>query len=124
MELYESSHTFTALDEGIHSFKNKEINKKPFDIIVINDKKNLITLLYPLSEKQTQQVTILSGLGLSNQEMCIIKLILEGKSNSDVCKELNITHATIRTHLGNIYKKLPAKIREDLIKTRTRTKNR
>jgi DNA-binding NarL/FixJ family response regulator len=43
---------------------------------------------------------------LSGRELDVLKLIAEGKSNSQISEELFITVNTVRFHLANIYQKL------------------
>jgi DNA-binding NarL/FixJ family response regulator len=51
-------------------------------------------------------------------------MIIEGKSNKEIAKELFISLSTVKTHITNIYKKLNLSNRSDLIykfKNRPRT---
>jgi diguanylate cyclase (GGDEF)-like protein len=43
---------------------------------------------------------------LSEREIEVLKLVAEGKSNSQISKELYVTVNTVRFHLANIYQKL------------------
>jgi DNA-binding NarL/FixJ family response regulator len=43
---------------------------------------------------------------LTRRELEILELVAEGKSNSDVAKELWVTEPTVKFHLSNIYRKL------------------
>ena len=43
---------------------------------------------------------------LSEREVDVLKLVAEGKSNSQISKDLFITVNTVRFHLANIYQKL------------------
>jgi len=45
-----------------------------------------------------------------------MQLFLEGKSNSEIVKLLFISKSTLRTHLNNIYKKIPADLKVDIVK--------
>ena len=49
--------------------------------------------------------------GISQCEGEIIKLLLDGKSNSDIEKELFISLSTAKNHIYNIYQKLQVKNR-------------
>ncbi len=56
---------------------------------------------------------------LSNQEQTIQQLILEGKSNKEIAKELFISLSTVKTHITHIYNKLQVSNRRELLqKTR------
>ncbi|MCK4822537.1 hypothetical protein KA005_42630, partial [bacterium] len=52
---------------------------------------------------------------ISERELEIIRLILEGKSNHDIENELYISLKTVKTHVYNIYRKLGVKNRWQLI---------
>ena len=43
--------------------------------------------------------------GLTRRETEVVSLTIRGISNTDICKSLSITRATLRTHLNNIYHK-------------------
>ena len=44
--------------------------------------------------------------GMTPRELQIAKLICSGFSNEVIAKELNIKHATVKTHIRNLYRKL------------------
>jgi LuxR family maltose regulon positive regulatory protein len=52
---------------------------------------------------------------LSNREMEILNLIMEGLSNKEIASRLSITVATVKSHLFNIYQKLGAYNRKSAI---------
>ncbi len=52
--------------------------------------------------------------GLSNREREIVRLILEGKSNKDISRELYISLHTVKNHAYRIYQKLGVKNRLQL----------
>ena len=41
--------------------------------------------------------------------MTVMELILKGLTKKEITKKLFVSDATIKTHLNNIYKKLPTK---------------
>lgn len=43
---------------------------------------------------------------LTGREIEVLRLVSDGKSNQEIAKELQITIATVRTHMNNILKKL------------------
>ncbi|MBS1597342.1 MAG: helix-turn-helix transcriptional regulator [Bacteroidetes bacterium] len=53
---------------------------------------------------------------LSQREIKIARLILEGKSNKEIAMDLNIGLSTVKTHVNNIYSKLKINSRRDLQK--------
>ena len=52
---------------------------------------------------------------LSNREVDVIKLILEGKSNKQIAASLCISVRTVEFHLKNIYAKFVVASRIELI---------
>lgn len=54
---------------------------------------------------------------LSKRETQILELVVEGKSRSQIAKELFIDLETVRSHIKNIYLKLDVNSRADAIKT-------
>jgi len=53
-------------------------------------------------------------LQLSRKEHEVIRLILEGKSNKEICSESFIEHSTLKSHINHIYKKLDVKSRKEM----------
>ena len=53
---------------------------------------------------------------LSEREGDVFLLLLNGKSNKDISKNLFIEEGTVKNHLTNIYKKLSIKNRTELMR--------
>ena len=53
---------------------------------------------------------------LSNQELKVLQLIAEGKSNKEIANDLFIAETTVKTHVSNIFSKLNAKRRTEAMK--------
>jgi LuxR family maltose regulon positive regulatory protein len=49
---------------------------------------------------------------LSKREREIVLRILNGRSNQQIAKELFVSVATVKTHINNIYKKLPVEAKD------------
>ena len=45
---------------------------------------------------------------LSSREQCVLRLLVSGRSNSEIARELVVSVNTVRTHIQNIYRKLDA----------------
>jgi DNA-binding CsgD family transcriptional regulator len=58
--------------------------------------------------------TFLKGIGLTPRECEIVKLILLGKSNSEIAEKYFISPKTVKTHITNIYQKAGVKNRIEL----------
>ena len=51
---------------------------------------------------------------MTEREKEVIQLIVEGKKNKEIAKELFIDIATVKSHINKIYKKTDAKNRQEL----------
>lgn len=99
----------------INVYKNMHVDKSSVDSIIIQDEENVITLLIPIEAEISRQIEILNHYNLSKSEKNIIKKFLQGKSNHEIAAELFISKSTLRTHLNNIYKKIPKKLKDDIL---------
>jgi DNA-binding CsgD family transcriptional regulator len=52
---------------------------------------------------------------LSNRELDVVKLLLDGKSNKQIASAMNITDRTVEFHLNNIYTKFGVSSRIELV---------
>ena len=53
---------------------------------------------------------------LTQREKDVLQLLAQGKSRSDIAKELIVTPNTIKTHIRNLYSKLGVHSSEELLK--------
>lgn len=96
--------------QGMTLVKNSSVENSIVDAVVINDGNSITTLLYSNTKTQEElqaDEKKLSSYGLSKSEIVIFLLVMEGKKNSQIQKDLFISKATLKTHINNIYKKLP-----------------
>jgi DNA-binding CsgD family transcriptional regulator len=68
-----------------------------------------------LQESQKESSMQQRLLQLSRKEHEVIRLILEGKSNKEICSESFIEHSTLKSHINHIYKKLDVKSRKEMV---------
>ena len=47
-----------------------------------------------------------SDLGLSARQLDVLRLLVDGRPNKDICRVLNLTESTVKTHLAAIFRKL------------------
>lgn len=52
---------------------------------------------------------------LTKRETEVISILITGKSNDEIAKDLHVSVNTVRTHLGSCYKKLSVKNRTELV---------
>jgi DNA-binding NarL/FixJ family response regulator len=53
--------------------------------------------------------------GVTEREREVLTLIAKGMSNTEVCKHLHLTMATVKTHIGRLLSKLQARDRAQLV---------
>jgi len=68
----------------------------------------------PVANEEPSQ-EFLSKYGITDREREIILMVMQGKSNEDIARELVISLGTVKTHLHNIYKKAGIDSRYDLL---------
>lgn len=93
--------------EGMIFRKCHTVGSMPVDVVTINDGTTLTTLFYPLTDHIQKQITHLKEYGLSKRELEVAYLMLNGRSNETIAKELFISKPTLKTHINSIYKKIP-----------------
>jgi DNA-binding NarL/FixJ family response regulator len=50
-------------------------------------------------------------MGLTEREREVLRLIVQGRSNSEIAAELTVSEATVKTHINHIFAKLGARDR-------------
>ena len=105
----------SALDQGVRLLRNVSTDKGLVDAVMINDEGSLTTLLFDKSSAVQKQLTYLKQFNLSKSELQIMEKFLMGISHREVAAQLYICKATLRTHLNNIYKKIPEKVKLELL---------
>lgn len=105
MELYSKDESHQWKDWGSRVYKNSVIFGGFFDVTLLCSTESIITFLQPLKEKYEMALAYYREKGLTRRETQIVSLAIQGNSNSQICKLLSISKATLRTHLNNVYRK-------------------
>lgn len=109
------------VEEGAHLFKSRAIGDESFDMVLINDRRAITTIFYPLQRREAEQFRFLEGHGLTRREREVMSLVIRMESNAAISRKLFISMATLKTHLNNIYKKLPGGSSLDIRRKRAST---
>ena len=115
MSRYSKANSNSVFDQGYQVLKNVDTDGHIVDALMINDGKNLTTILFDRTKEVNNQLDHLEQFRLSKSEMAVIEKFLYGFKNIDIAKQLFISKSTLRTHLNNIYKKLPEKVKQDVL---------
>jgi DNA-binding CsgD family transcriptional regulator len=119
MQLYNQVAECAAVSEGMKLIKGTEVEGHRVDALIVNDGEQITTLLYPLDEDQDKfkkQEAFFRERGLTRSELRIMQMVMQGMTNAVIAEKLFISKATLKTHLNNIYKKLPASMRPSQVR--------
>lgn len=111
MTVYKTVDECSAISEGMKLFKGVKIDEQIADAVVISDGESITSLLYSLNDgdsKFQKQKEYFEKSGLTKSEIRIMQMVSQGMSNAAICEQLYISRATLKTHLNNVYKKLPS----------------
>jgi hypothetical protein len=98
-------------DHGVKVFNGVELNGSFYDVVVLHDEPNLFRFLYPLDAKLKSADSLIKNHGLTRRELEIASLLVAGLNNQQIGAKLKISRNTLRTHLKNLYRKLPESAR-------------
>ena len=82
--------------------KNKII---PQAILLTHGHGDHIAGVEPLKDKYEMALAYYRDKGLTRRETEVVSLTIRGVSNPEICDQLSISKATLRTHLNNVYRK-------------------
>lgn len=105
---------------GVRQCPGDRINNRLYDVFMVNTGKNHITFSIPLTEMMENEMAKYKQHNLTHREVEIVGLVLLKKSNQDIGRILHISENTVKTHLKNLYRKLPVQERKYLRELRPR----
>lgn len=91
----------------MHYFSNTKVGNEFFDVLFFHDSGHRVVVLHPLQQKYEAWLKRFMNRDLSPRELEVVRLGLQGLTNSQMTQKLGISRATLKTHLNNIYKKVP-----------------
>lgn len=107
----ESTMSGGEIREFYQGFQNRKRNQMKghlleSTLLFLEDR--IITFFIPIKNKVMKQINVLQKYQLTKREIEILKLILMGLSNTEIAAKLFISKTTLKTHINNLNKKLPA----------------
>jgi DNA-binding CsgD family transcriptional regulator len=106
MEVYDADKSQQWNTWGNRTYKNCFLHESFYNVTILCSEQHLTTILQPLEQKHAKAIEYYKDLGLSKRELEVISLVITGYSNIDICQDLNISKATLRSHLNNVYSKV------------------
>ncbi len=99
---------------GVRVFESKRVGNDYFDVTVINQADRVTTIFLPLQAKHDASLAALKKYDLTPRQLEIASMIARGFGNSEIARTLEISKSTLKTHINNLYKKLPRYLVEEL----------
>lgn len=106
MEVYDADTNQQWHSWGNRTYKNCYLHNNYYNVTILCSEQHLTTILQPLDNQHAKAIEYYQGIGLSKRELEVISSAVTGSSNIDICEELNISKATLRTHLNKVYTKV------------------
>lgn len=103
-------------------YKNMKVNNNLTDCLVLFDKQKVISLISNLESAVTELINKTAGYGATPSELKILRLYLEGKCQNQIAESLFISISTLKTHINNIFKKIPDDLKLELKRWHTERK--
>jgi DNA-binding NarL/FixJ family response regulator len=88
-------------------------SEKIVDAVKLNTVRSIYTILYDKTNMIKSLLSQIKSYHLTNTEINIYKLITMGYSNKEIASKLFVSKKTIHTHINNIYKKIPSKLKQN-----------
>lgn len=111
MTMYETASECVPTFGGMSLYKNVEVEGQKVDAVIIEDHEKVTTLLQLHQEEDNESLrkkeAFYQDRGLTKSELRIMGMVNQGYTNAMIAEKLFISKATLKTHLNNIYKKLP-----------------
>lgn len=106
MELYAKDISQQWQNWGSRVYNNSFLHNDYYDITLLCSDDYLITFLQPLKARYSMAYAYYEDKKLTKREMIVIRYLVQGVSNREICEKLSISKATLKTHLNKIYKKV------------------
>ena len=104
------------VDELIEAIQvtQKEEDSIYLDSKILGDLRKQVSRLKNVTEETNEEITQILA-EFTNRQRDVLKLLLQGKNETEIGKLLDITYYTVRSHLSAIRNKLVAKSKSEVI---------
>ena len=93
-------------------------NNELIECVIVKNEKHIIAIQVHANQQVVSLLQQLERSELTPAELAVVKLKLCGRSHVEISKQLFISRATVKTHLNNIYAKIPAGLKEEILHVR------
>jgi len=101
-----------AFTEGTVRIPIQMIHGKYYDILGVVLKDQRMIYLIPIQNDKVEIVRELETSSLTAKEKEVAALMIADFSRENIARVLNVSENTIKTHIKNIYTKIPARVNE------------
>ncbi len=90
----------------------QQIHGKYYDVIGVGMKDYRMVYLVPIQNNKVELLRELDASALTSKEKEVAALMIAEFSREEIARVLHVSENTVKTHIKNIYLKIPAKISE------------
>lgn len=95
----------------------REANRRKYLLIYIHPNSESAKKVRPAQpeDRENQYFTLMNEYNLTRRELEVLRLIVQGKDNSEIAETLSVSSATVKSHIRNIYGKLGEQKRSSIV---------
>lgn len=95
----------------------REANRRKYLLIYIHPNSESAKKVHPAQpeDRENQYFTLMNEYNLTRRELEVLRLIVQGKDNSEIAETLSVSSATVKSHVRNIYGKLGEQKRSSIV---------
>jgi DNA-binding CsgD family transcriptional regulator len=101
------------------TLKNVLPDEGVINALMLNNNGFVTTLVFDITKNVDEQLLAIEPYGLTYTEGQIVRMMLEGATNAEIVKKFRIARSTLKSHINNIYRKLPVPLRNEIMAKRS-----